>query len=104
MKQEINSVFRFKAGSPLNVPEEVYATLGSFKGEVNLQWDAVERARQYVIQVAAGNSGKWRQVDIICSPNYMLDGLQPGRTYLFRVSAVFKEGQGPWSKAVSKKL
>lgn len=85
-------------------PELIFATKGTFPGEINLQWDAVEGATSYVLQVAKGRQGKWVQVDIVTEPFYMLSGLSGKSEHSFRVAAVFPEGQGEWSKVSSKKI
>jgi hypothetical protein len=85
-------------------PEKIYAAQGSAKGEINLQWDAVNRARHYVVQAAHRTGQNWKHVDIISDPFYNLSGLGSGKTYLFRIAAVFDSGQGPWSEPVEKKV
>ncbi|HLT24728.1 MAG TPA: fibronectin type III domain-containing protein [Ignavibacteria bacterium] len=84
-------------------PNGVFAAKGTFPGEINLQWDAVENARSYVLQMSKGKNGKWSQVDIISEPYYMLSGLDDKTEYSFRVAAVFKESQGEWSEVFTKK-
>ncbi|HEY3251108.1 MAG TPA: fibronectin type III domain-containing protein [Ignavibacteria bacterium] len=84
------------------MPGPLYVTSGSFAGEVNLQWDAVQDAHNYIIEISGGKH--WQQLDIVSDPQYSISGLRLGRTYLFRISAIFKSGQGPWSKAVIKKI
>lgn len=89
---------------PAGGPETVFAAKGTFPGEINLQWDAVEGATSYILQVAKGAKGKWVQVDIVTDPFYMLSGLSDKSEHSFRVAAVFPDGQGEWSKVSSKKL
>jgi hypothetical protein len=91
-------------------PGPVFVTNGSFKGEVYLQWDAVKEANHYAVQLSKkgtetdkGETG-WLQIDIISDPCYSMQGLKSGRSYSFRVSAIFSCGQGPWSEAVTKKI
>jgi hypothetical protein len=83
-------------------PSRVFATRGSFPGEINLQWDAVEGARRYVLQMSKIKDTKWIQVDIVTEPYYMFTGLDDKNEYKFRVAAVLKDGQGEWSEAISK--
>ena len=87
-----------------SVPDIVYATKGTFSGEINLQWDAVDGALSYVLQMSKGKQDKWAQVDIIYEPYYMLSGLDNKIEYFFRVAAVFKNGQSGWSEILAKKL
>lgn len=102
MASEIN--LSKKLYSNYKTPESIYASNGNFDGEIHLQWDAVDNAYHYIIESAPQHSMRWKQVDIICDSYYLIDGLKRGSIYLFRVAAVFAEGQGPWSKAVSKKV
>ncbi len=85
-------------------PNMVFATKGTFPGEVNIQWDAVENATGYVLQMTKGRQGKWIQIDIVTEPFYMLSGLTGKSEHSFRVAAVFPDGQGKWSKVSSKKV
>jgi hypothetical protein len=102
MNQRISEIEKGEIRS--ECPESVFAAKGTFKGEINLQWDAVQNARAYVLQIAKGKTGKWVQVDITSEPYYMLSGLDDKTIYSFRVAAVFKDGQGKWSEVFSKKL
>lgn len=85
-------------------PEMVFATKGTFPGEINLQWDAVDGAKSYVLQMSKGKQDKWVQIDIVSEPFYMFTGLDSKTEHSFRVAAVFKEGQGEWSEIFTKKL
>jgi len=87
-----------------NSPEPVYATQGSFSGELFLHWDAVKNAGKYIIEMSRRKTNGWEQVDIIKDPKYCLTGLKPGKEYLFRVAAVFPGGKGPWSSEIVKKV
>src|SRR5688572_22250497 len=90
------------------IPGPVYVTNGSFEGEVYLQWDAINDANNYVVEVAkdtaAKNPASWKQVDIISDPHYMMQGLKSGKNYSFRISAIYAEGQSRWSEPVTKKV
>jgi hypothetical protein len=91
------------------IPGPVFVTNGSYKGEIHLQWDAVKEANHYAVQLSKmGTADKsetgWLQVDIISDPCYSMEGLKSGKSYSFRISAIFSEGQGPWSEAVTKKI
>lgn len=101
IKKKISS----KSGDNTGIikPGPVYATNGGFSGEVNLQWDAIERANNYIVQISR-NGNTWHHVDIVADPQYSLRGLTRGRTYFFRVSAMLKGKPGMWSKASVKKI
>ncbi|SRR5260221_9873376 len=104
MRKEISKTGKSDKKNILKEKIQIYAASGIYKGEVNIQWDAVCKAKQYVIQVSAANTDKWIQVDIISEPYYKFSRLKTGRTYLFRIAAVFSNGQGVWSRHVSKKI
>jgi hypothetical protein len=87
----------------IEIPGPVYATTGSLPGEIFLQWDSINSARKYVIEISSKLSEKWQQVDIIKDPLYCITGLKPSTEYCFRVAAIYPEGVGPWSKTVSKR-
>ena len=81
----------------------LYVTNGSFSGEVNLQWDALQKANSYIIEISKNGSG-WHQVDIVSDPQYSMQGLKSGKSYSFRVSAVFSNGDCIKSSAITKKI
>lgn len=90
----------------LDFPGSVYAATGSLKGEILLQWDAVREANKYIIQISKKNGSQeaWQQFDFVKDPLYCITGLKPGREYSFRVAAVYSNGMGKWSSAVTKKV
>ena len=89
----------------IKAPGEIFATKGDEPGEVNLQWDSVEGALNYIIQKANyANGSTWRHVDIVNESRYTIAGLISKRKYVFRVAAVGKQGQGSWSKEIIKNL
>ncbi len=85
--------------------KSLYATSGDQKGEIDLQWDAVETANSYVIQFSAAETKKniWKHIDIVNSSRYTVTGLKPKRVYAFRIAAVGKNGQEEWSEQIIKK-
>jgi len=89
----------------MEMVKELFATTGDSLGEIDLQWDAVSSARQYVIQLssAGSRSHHWRYVDIVNGSHYTISGLKPEKLYAFRIAVIGKEGQGPWSRPVVKK-
>ncbi len=79
------------------------AAKGDLKGEIDLNWDAVEEADSYVIECRERNSrAKWNLIDITNESKYTVKGLKWKKIYSFRVAAVNSEQQGPWSKSVEK--
>jgi hypothetical protein len=87
------------------VVKSIYATNGDEKGEIDLQWEAVETAHSYVIQCCAAETKRniWKHIDIINGSRYTVTGLKPDRSYAFRIASVSKNGQSPWSKPIIKK-
>lgn len=88
-------------------PGPIYVTNGSFKGEVYLQWDAVSEANNYVVEVSkttGDKSSTWQQIDIISDPHYMMQGLKSGKSYSFRISAIYPDGRNLRSEPVTKKI
>ncbi len=83
-------------------PNPVFPKRGIPPGEINLQWDAVEGARNYVLQLSTNNGKKWQQIDIVSDPCYKIEGLDSNKDYYFRVAAVFSDGQGEWSEPILK--
>lgn len=81
------------------------ATAGDLKGEIDLQWDAVKNASQYVVQLKAGvgENKKWRTIDIISESHYTVKGLRSNRNYAFRVAPVNDNKIGEWMTPVVKK-
>lgn len=95
---------RFSSGNELII-SSINAAKGDIKGEVDLNWDGIEIADQYVIEFCNGISNKnWIVVDIINESKYTIKGLKPNKTYSFRVAAVNSQKQGPWSEPVCKKV
>lgn len=82
---------------------KVYASNGGYQGEINIQWDSVNNAKGYVIQLKTNSSKQWKHIDIINEPFYMINNLKPGKIYFFRVAPIFQDNQGAWSEPVSKK-
>ena len=103
--KSIKKKLPLKSKENINIikPGPVYATRGSFKGEVNLQWDAINEVNNYIIEMSR-NGTTWHQVDIVADPQYSLEGLTRGRTYFFRVSAMLNGKHLGWSKAAMKRI
>ncbi len=83
----------------------INAAKGDISGEVDLNWDAIENADSYVIELCKLNGkSKWNLVDITDESKYTVKDLKQKETYLFRVAAVDSRKQGPWSEPVKKKV
>lgn len=88
-----------------NTLPAVYATKGDNPGEINLQWDSINEATGYVVQVSKLNGKKyWKHFDIVSESFCTVSGLKTNCTHLFRVATVSRKGQSKWSSEISKKL
>ena len=82
------------------------AAKGTSKGEINLQWDSVENAESYIIEIANSNHSKdikWKVLDIISESHYTVRSLRSNKDYYFRVAYVNGEGQSELSHKIIKK-
>jgi len=82
------------------------AAKGDTKGEINLQWDSVENAVSYIIEIAISNHSKdikWKVLDIISDPRYTVTSLKSNKNYFFRVASVNVNGKGELSQKIIKK-
>lgn len=81
------------------------AARGDIKGEINLQWDSVESAASYIIEIAVPHKSKikWKVLDIISDSRYTVRNLKSNRDYFFRVASVNGEGNGMLSNKIIKK-
>jgi hypothetical protein len=86
-------------------PLSLTATSGDSEGEIDLVWEPVEKAHTYVVQKCKDSKGpaKWVNEDIVSKSSYTVSNLKSSRKYRFRVAAVGRIGQGPWSELVQKK-
>jgi len=86
-------------------PLSLTATSGDSEGEIDLVWEPVEKAHTYVVQKCRDSKGpaKWINEDIVNKSSYTVSKLKSLRKYRFRVAAVGRKGQGPWSEPVQKK-
>ena len=90
--------------SQISHPSSLSATSGDSEGEINLVWEPVKNARTYVVQKSKGSKHplKWMNEDIVTKSNCTVTKLKSRHKYWFRVAAVGRSGQGPWSKFVQK--
>ena len=82
------------------------AAKGVSKGEINIQWDSVENAVSYIIEIANPNHSKdikWKVLDIISESRYTVRSLKLSKDYYFRVTYVNVYGQGELSRKIIKK-
>ncbi len=82
------------------------AAKGDSKGEINLQWDSVENALTYIIEIANSKQSKvikWKVLDIINDSRYKVRNLRSNKNYYFRVTFVNGNGQREISRKIIKK-
>jgi hypothetical protein len=84
-------------------PETLTATTGNHEGEIELSWDAVRGARSYVVERTTDpQAGPWTQAGVWPRSSLILEELDSGTRYYFRVAAVTLNGQSPWSNHAVK--
>ena len=82
----------------LPAPVDFLATMGDMAGEVDLIWSRVTGANAYMIQYREHDAGaNWTSAMPSTASKATVAGLDPGKTYAFRVAALGAAGQGPWS-------
>ncbi|MEO6831610.1 MAG: fibronectin type III domain-containing protein [Chitinophagaceae bacterium] len=86
-----------KQGQPLENPENVHGKPGTHEGEVIVNWDAVDNARSYKVEMSTDGTSEWRGVGITTSSKLTLNGLVSGAKPWFRVSAIGPLGESGWS-------
>ena len=87
-------------------PENLRVEQTQFTGVLLVRWNAVPKARGYVLQcaeVVEGEPRVWQQVYVGGKFSSEQKNLVPGKTYEFRVAALGgKNGQSDWSPAVAR--
>ena len=85
-------------------PETLTATTGNHDGEIELSWDAVRGARSYVVERTTNpqEASSWTQAGVSPRSSLIVEGLDSGTRYYFRVAAVTLNGQSPWSNHAVK--
>jgi hypothetical protein len=84
-------------------PETLTATTGNHDGEVELSWDTVRGARSYVVERTTDpQAGPWTPAGVSPRSSLIVEELESGKRYYFRVAAVTLNGQSPWSNHAVK--
>jgi hypothetical protein len=84
-------------------PETLTATTGNHEGEIELSWDTVRGARSYVVERSTDpQTAPWAQSGVSPRSSFVVEGLDSGKRYYFRVAAVTLNGQSPWSNQAVK--
>ena len=84
------------------VPTGLSATAGDMEGEIDLQWEPVQRAVSYAIQQSSDPPGSWTQAAISTKSKHSIENLTSGDKYWFRVAAVGTAGQSGWSDPATR--
>jgi hypothetical protein len=85
-------------------PETLTATTGNHEGEIELSWDTVRGARSYIVERTTDpqTAASWIQAGVSPRSSLIIEGLDSGKRYHFRVAAVTLNGQSPWSNQAVK--
>ena len=86
----------------IDSPKSVSAVSGNLNGEIDLIWEPVEGAKNYIIQKSSGKN-RWIHEDITSRSGCTVSKLKSGHKYIFRIAAVGPNGQSYWSETVEKK-
>jgi subtilisin family serine protease/fibronectin type 3 domain-containing protein len=83
------------AGTPLKTPDSLSVAVGD--QTVWLQWEAVDQATSYTVQV---DNGTGQYTKTVTGEDLLLEELENGRTYSFRVQAQHPTGQSNASASI----
>ena len=86
----------------LPAPIDLLAKLTDFHGQVRLNWSPVHGAHLYQVYMNPtdpNDEGAWVSVGSITKSEYLVEGLETGRFYWFRVNAIGTAGESPMSDA-----
>jgi hypothetical protein len=76
---------------PLTVPVKLSAVRNSHSGRVELDWESVKNALNYVVEMTMDDvqspEATWINVGTTSRSKFMVDDLNPGTMYSFRVKA-----------------
>ena len=88
----------------LEAPAHVSIVPGLTDGTVHISWKKVRGARAYNIEraIETGRELDWSNVLSSSKTRAVVNSMNSGERYWFRVAAIGAAGQGPWSDAVSK--
>ncbi len=78
-------------GTPLQTPDNLSVAVGD--GQVWLQWNPVPEAHAYVVEADNGSGDYEPLPETVTGEDEVLEGLENGRTYSFRVRAAHPTGQ-----------
>ncbi len=90
------------ATTSLIAPYNVAASLGDNEGEIDLTWNAIPKAKSYLVEVREHSDtaapGTWAFAKVAPRSSASVGGLVTGRKYAFRIRAVGPNDiESPWS-------
>lgn len=88
----------------LDAPAHVTVSPGQTDGSVRISWKKVRGARAYNVERALDSAHglDWSNVLSSSKTRAIVNSMNSGHRYWFRVAAIGAAGQGPWSDPVSK--
>lgn len=90
----------------LDAPTGITAVNTQIEGQVKLKWDSCKGASLYMVQMAVDNpmpnpGPDWQLVQQSHKANVLIENLQPGTKYIFRVAVINAAGISGWSVVAS---
>jgi hypothetical protein len=87
---------------PPPAPSALNVTVGDRDGELDLSWDTVPGAKSYVVETSEDQPNAWKHSGVATRSKFTLSGLESGKRYWVRVSAINSVGQSGWSDPATK--
>ena len=95
-----------RKGEPVDrlVPTGLVATEGEEDSSILVSFDSMEGANSYVIQISdnISNEASWKDSGFATASEFLAKNLIKGKTYWFRVAAVYAAGLSDWSNPVTR--
>ena len=100
------SDFAGEQGTIPSTPSEITTCRAESRTSVYLEWGAVDTAKSYDIEYATkkeylDGSNSTSTITSVTGTSYIVNGLESGQEYFFRVRAVNIQGNSSWSGIVS---
>ena len=90
-------------GGPIGAMEQVKnlaAATSGIMGVIDLSWDAVRGASDYIIEMSStdpNDQAQWQLAGYAHKSSFSVEGLDSVKVYWFRVCALGTAGKGPYS-------
>lgn len=100
------SDFAGEQGTIPSTPSEITTCRAESRTSVYLEWGAVDTAKSYDLEYATkkeylDGSNSTSTITSVTGTSYIVNGLESGQEYFFRVRAVNTKGNSSWSEIVS---